>query len=252
MTSFGRSFVGVPIYGIVSTPGGHEGVVSAPQVSDISEPASGPRQDRRRPTVFAGKGWISPHPLSRSPTDLRSPPAPMIILPSQADPQGATMTYEEWQAIQENGLRKHRNFSFTESSRTWHARQQDERYRFPGWEARSWVEIDPSPVDVGEDSASSEHMSGGSDRTVRTIGSDEVSRRSGSAVRTIASDEVSRKSGSAVRTGRSDEENGRSESAMSRGSESRHSAVSYHPELPTSSPSELLWQEMEEGNGGWS
>ncbi|KJX96270.1 hypothetical protein TI39_contig685g00011 [Zymoseptoria brevis] len=252
MTSFGRSFVGVPIYGIVSTPGGQEGVVSAPQVSNISELASEPRHNRHRPTVFAGKGWISPHPLSRSPTDLRSPPAPMIILPSQADPQGATMTYEEWQAIQENGLRKHRNFSFTESSQTWHARQQEERYRFPGWEARSWVAVDPSPVDVREDSAHSEHMSGGSDRTVRTIGSNEVSRRSGSAVRTMGSDEESLRSGSAVHTSRSDEESRRSESAMSRGSESRHSTKSYQPKEPTSSPSELLGQEMEEGNGGWS
>ncbi|CAK4018932.1 Hypothetical predicted protein [Lecanosticta acicola] len=87
----------------------------------------------RPPTVFAGKGWISPHPLSRSPTEMASPPQSKIILPSEAFPQGATMTYEEWKDMQERGLRMHRNFSHTESSHGRTAKLADRRYKFAGW-----------------------------------------------------------------------------------------------------------------------
>jgi hypothetical protein len=208
-----HSLVGTPIYGIVSTTGHQEGLVSVAQNSNISDRRSEQPQ-RQRPTVFAGKGWISPHPLSRSPTDFASPPQTKIVLPSNAHRHGATMTYEEWLTIQEDGLRKHRNFSFTESSQTWHARQQDERYRFPGWEARSWVEVEASPA---ESYAFSDSYH--SDPTVRTIGSQESSHPSGPA--------------------------------PSRGHESRRSTMSYHPALPPPTQSELVWQEMEEGHGGW-
>lgn len=87
----------------------------------------------RPPTVFAGKGWISPHPLSRSPTELASPPQSKIVLPSEAFPQGATMTYEEWKDMQDRGMRMHRNFSHTESSHGRTAKLADRRYTFTGW-----------------------------------------------------------------------------------------------------------------------
>ena len=62
------------------------------------------------PTVFAGRGWISPHPLSEAPTWARSEPDPMIQLPRGASLRSVgaakrasieTMTYEEWLRVQE-------------------------------------------------------------------------------------------------------------------------------------------------------
>ncbi|KAK4501112.1 hypothetical protein PRZ48_006918 [Zasmidium cellare] len=108
-----------------------------------------------RPTVFAGKGWISPHPLSRSPTEMASPPQSKIVLPSQAYPHGATMTYEQWKAVQEEGLR--RNISPTESHLTINARRAQSRHRFAGWGAYSsdghrFEEV--IPEDEAEDSVS--------------------------------------------------------------------------------------------------
>jgi hypothetical protein len=56
------------------------------------------------PTVFAGRGWISPHPLSEAPTWAREEPEPVIHLPSGAAIRTGstveTMTYEEWLAVQ--------------------------------------------------------------------------------------------------------------------------------------------------------
>ncbi|KAF2212105.1 hypothetical protein CERZMDRAFT_85037 [Cercospora zeae-maydis SCOH1-5] len=87
-------------------------------------------------TIFAGKGWISPHPLSRSSTEHASPPQSRIILPGDAFPVGATMTYEEWKQMQEHGLRFRHNHSVTESSRTRHGLYQDDRFRHAAWEGR--------------------------------------------------------------------------------------------------------------------
>lgn len=102
---------------------------------------SGTPLEEMRPTVFAGKGWISPHPLSRSPTDCASPPQSKIVLPSEAFPRGATMSYEEWKDIQEQGLMQEqeqerairRNFSPTESHLTVGARRHESRHRSAGW-----------------------------------------------------------------------------------------------------------------------
>lgn len=79
-------------------------------------------------TVFAGQGWISPHPLSCVTSELDGPPQSEIQLPS---PHGATLTYHEWCDLQkgsETQSRKqsgHRNHSRTSSSVG--------RYRPGGW-----------------------------------------------------------------------------------------------------------------------
>ena len=69
------------------------------QQSDI-----GIRTEEQGPTVFAGRGWISPHPLSEAPTWAREEPDPVIQLPSgaaiRAESGVETMTYEEWLAVQ--------------------------------------------------------------------------------------------------------------------------------------------------------
>ncbi|KAI7507611.1 hypothetical protein KC347_g6755 [Hortaea werneckii] len=66
------------------------------------------QSSRRSPTIFAGKGWISPHPLSRSSSPFASPPQSHISLPKG---DGRTMSYDEWKAVQGG----HRNFSRTSS-----------------------------------------------------------------------------------------------------------------------------------------
>ncbi|KAI5364844.1 hypothetical protein Slin15195_G043820 [Septoria linicola] len=112
---------------------------SVPPLPDSPSPIQSDEPKKRpvtQATVFAGKGWISPHPLSRSPTDLASPPQSKIVLPSDAFPQGATMTYDEWKQIQEAGLRLRHNHSITESSRTHHGVYQEERFRHAAWEGR--------------------------------------------------------------------------------------------------------------------
>ena len=51
-------------------------------------------------TVFAGTGWISPHPLSVAPSEIASPPQSEIRLPGGSGWQeGPTMTYEDWQRV---------------------------------------------------------------------------------------------------------------------------------------------------------
>ncbi|KAK4621289.1 hypothetical protein CLAFUW4_06998 [Fulvia fulva] len=99
--------------------------------------SSQPHDPREHPTIFAGKGWISPHPLSQEPSEIASPPQSKIVLPEEAYPQGATMSYEEWQALQERGMRSHRNISQTESDQTRRARRHHNRYKFAGWGAQS-------------------------------------------------------------------------------------------------------------------
>ncbi|KAI7081895.1 Ribokinase-like protein [Hortaea werneckii] len=73
------------------------------QVPNVSRQSS-----RRSPTIFAGKGWISPHPLSRSSSPFASPPQSHISIPKG---DGRTMSYDEWKAVQGG----HRNFSRTSS-----------------------------------------------------------------------------------------------------------------------------------------
>ncbi|PIA91984.1 hypothetical protein CB0940_09513 [Cercospora beticola] len=96
------------------------------------------RQAKPELTIFAGKGWISPHPLSRSSTEYASSPQSRIMLPSEAFPTGATMSYEEWKQMQEHGLRLRHNHSITESSRTQNGLYHDDRYRHAAWEGREF------------------------------------------------------------------------------------------------------------------
>ena len=70
----------------------------------------------RPPTVFAGRGWISPHPLSVAPSWVSNPPPPQraIRLPpghrwtsNGGTPPPAwqeTMTYEQWRAVQQESV----------------------------------------------------------------------------------------------------------------------------------------------------
>ncbi|KAK4544236.1 hypothetical protein LTR36_004446 [Oleoguttula mirabilis] len=71
--------------------------------------------DGHSPTVFAGRGWISPHPLSRSSSAVRSPPQSHISLPEEDFVGGTTMTYQDWKTMQQIETAQRRNFSRTES-----------------------------------------------------------------------------------------------------------------------------------------
>lgn len=62
------------------------------------------------PTVYAGRGWISPHPLSIAPSDISDPPQSTIHLPTahhfrrngdSANAVPGALTYEEWRAVQD-------------------------------------------------------------------------------------------------------------------------------------------------------
>ncbi|KAI6832129.1 hypothetical protein KC340_g9525 [Hortaea werneckii] len=81
---------------------------SDPMYAQIQERNASRQSSRKPPTIFAGKGWISPHPLSRSPSPFASPPQSHISLPKG---EGRTMSYDEWKAVQGG----HRNFSRTSS-----------------------------------------------------------------------------------------------------------------------------------------
>ncbi|KAK5736362.1 hypothetical protein LTR17_007526 [Elasticomyces elasticus] len=73
----------------------------------------GSQNGREEPTVFAGKGWISPHPLSVAPTRFASPPQSHISLPFTT-PHGREMSYEDWKAVQDGQI-EHKRFSRAES-----------------------------------------------------------------------------------------------------------------------------------------
>ncbi len=65
--------------------------------------------DAQSPTVFAGRGWISPHPLSIASSEadqpqsaIRVPAGHAALRGSQSDVAGpATLTYSEYKAVQE-------------------------------------------------------------------------------------------------------------------------------------------------------
>ncbi|RMY68457.1 hypothetical protein D0863_07113 [Hortaea werneckii] len=76
--------------------------------AQVQERNASRQSSRETPTIFAGKGWISPHPLSRSSTPFASPPQSHISLPKG---EGRTMSYDQWKAVQGG----HRNFSRTSS-----------------------------------------------------------------------------------------------------------------------------------------
>ncbi|KAK1088007.1 hypothetical protein LTR48_002025 [Friedmanniomyces endolithicus] len=66
-------------------------------------------------TVFAGKGWISPHPLSRAASPSTSPPQSHISLP-YSTPNGRDVSYDEWRAIQNGQMEHSKRFSREESA----------------------------------------------------------------------------------------------------------------------------------------
>jgi hypothetical protein len=56
-------------------------------------------------TIFAGRGWISPHPLSRESSQFASPPQSRIVLPSETGSKvvgthNKQMSYEQWKDVQ--------------------------------------------------------------------------------------------------------------------------------------------------------
>lgn len=54
------------------------------------------------PTIYAGRGWISPHPLSVAPTEFQETPEQAIRIPSRNGGPGGetTMTFREWRELQ--------------------------------------------------------------------------------------------------------------------------------------------------------
>lgn len=64
------------------------------QNSPRSQAQSGPHNSSKQDTVFAGAGWITPHPLSPAASVVQS----AIPVPVQGMQQLGTMTYDEWKA----------------------------------------------------------------------------------------------------------------------------------------------------------
>lgn len=128
-TTHVRSLVGVPIRAVISSVGHPGGIISVQENDDVHSQMSDEPQEQR-PTVFAGRGWITPHPLESSVTER----SPAIVLPSDALANGATLSYEEWKEMQEAGLKDHRNFSMTESNQSERVKHRHHRYRFSGWQ----------------------------------------------------------------------------------------------------------------------
>ena len=89
-----------------------------------SQAASQSRHDSKQshsrpPTIYAGRGWISPHPLSVAPSEYNDPPDEAIRIPDANGNEGATMTYDEWKSMRQSdegeGERARRNFSRSSS-----------------------------------------------------------------------------------------------------------------------------------------
>ena len=78
------------------------------------------------PTVYAGRGWISPHPLSRPPSEVAKPESVIQIPSGNGTQTGGTMTYEEWKAVHQSAVTEsigsgRRNISRTSSNAQSHA-----------------------------------------------------------------------------------------------------------------------------------
>ncbi len=56
----------------------------------------------RPPTIYAGRGWISPHPLSVTPSEYHRSPDQAIKIPSADGKGGATITYDEWKSMRQS------------------------------------------------------------------------------------------------------------------------------------------------------
>lgn len=63
---------------------------------------TGDHDAQEQETVFAGKGWISPHPLSVAPSPIASPPQSVIQLPGTPAESHRLMTYKEWKRLRED------------------------------------------------------------------------------------------------------------------------------------------------------
>lgn len=83
----------------------HYSVTSSRNARDSNHSSRPPQE-----TIFAGRGWISPHPLSVAPSEHQELPDPMIKVPSR---EGGTMTYEEWKTMRRQSRRN--NFSRSSS-----------------------------------------------------------------------------------------------------------------------------------------
>ncbi|CZT21784.1 uncharacterized protein RCC_07649 [Ramularia collo-cygni] len=199
-----HSLVGAPVYAVLSSEGQGSGVISSFE-DESFHPQDAIKLRGQRPTVFAGKGWITPHPLESSVTER----TPAIVVPSDAIPNGATLSYEEWKAIQEGGLRNHRNFSVTESDESGGKRHKDDRYQFSGWEAQSWQEVEPPTLDPNAASA-------------RVTSSHEAAKAQSVQIESV--------------------------SERSAEQRSQHSHGSSRDRSSKLSPSERAWERMEEGN----
>ncbi|KAF7186968.1 hypothetical protein HII31_11699 [Pseudocercospora fuligena] len=169
-----------------------------------------------RNTAHAGRGWITPHPLS--PTSSVAGPQSKVVLPSEAHPNGRTLTYDEWKEMQERGMRLHRNISITESSKTRNGIFQDERYQHSGWEGGGWEEAQPGEAA----SQTSRHTGRPSNYHSPTVRS-EASERS------------------VVYSG----------SGWSSGRRSGYAQTIHENREPSVHPSERQWEEMEGGVAGW-
>ncbi|KAF2483463.1 hypothetical protein BDY17DRAFT_147946 [Neohortaea acidophila] len=73
-------------------------------------------------TIYAGRGWISPHPLSIAPSEFQEAPQAAINVPNGAAGGALRLTFEEWKRIQREEVREEsgqgrRNFSRSSSGR---------------------------------------------------------------------------------------------------------------------------------------
>lgn len=101
-----HSFANFPAYHYTPSPADYALPPSHTSSTPRRPPSTPHRIPTPRPTVFAGKGWISPHPLSLAPSWVWrvSPPQSRIALPAEHTLEGegeGEMTYGEWQAVQE-------------------------------------------------------------------------------------------------------------------------------------------------------
>jgi len=131
------------------------------------------------PTLFAGTGWISPHPLSRVASEVEPRPQPSIKIPSRNGMQeGVTMTYDEWRSMRHGANAYAHNecddaLSYRSAARKSSPRSTDEAgRRYQGsWGPRG-SSAQPTQLDRGAGRAASyrsptvgSNRSGGSEKT---------------------------------------------------------------------------------------
>lgn len=127
-----------------ATPGAHPPPASLHKQRQRPSPIPHPIDPRRannasQDTIFAGTGWISPHPLSEPPSELAVEPQEAIDVGD-----GRMMTFEEWRVLQQ----EHRSFvgmrggaAEIAGRRTWSRTSSDGRSRPSG----QWAETQRRP-----------------------------------------------------------------------------------------------------------